>query len=42
MGKVGVMAGEAEGIGDSELASAMQKREGAAGNLGIQRAEGRL
>lgn len=42
MGGVKVIVGEAEEIEDSELASAVRKREGAAGNLGIQRAEGRL
>lgn len=42
----GGLAEEAEGIGDTELGTAMQgggkalKREGTAGNLHIQRAEG--
>lgn len=45
---MGVLAEEAEGTGDTELATAVQggdqvlKREGTAGNLHIQRAEGRL
>lgn len=48
MGGAGLLLEEVEGIGDSELDSAVQggekvlEREGTAGNLHIQRAEGRL